>query len=109
MYSRIIQDTPAELNYPRFDDKIEDLAIIDHVAVRKVDLFHIRNHTHCSRSASPRIRLSRLTRKSPRVLESSRAEQRVAQKDDVRPDETYLYVKAQPLQNLHLRDHYHIL
>jgi hypothetical protein len=40
MYSRIVQDTPAELNYPRFDDQIEDLAIIDHMAVRKVDLFH---------------------------------------------------------------------
>jgi hypothetical protein len=43
------------------------------------------------------------------VIESSRAEQRVAQKDDVRPDETYLYVKPQPLQDLHLRDHYYIL
>jgi hypothetical protein len=43
------------------------------------------------------------------VIESSRAEQRVAQKDDVRPDETYLYVKPQPLQDLHLRDHYYVL
>jgi hypothetical protein len=40
MYSRIVQDTPAELDYPRFSNQIEDLAIIDHMAVRKIDLFH---------------------------------------------------------------------
>jgi hypothetical protein len=53
--------------------------------------------------------LVELTRKSLRVRVESSGTEGVPREMMFVPDETYLYVKAQPLQDLHLRDHYHIL